>query len=215
MITVLVGTPTARLDFLQAQIAAAANFAAAILATSVSSNTIGLGALTFTTQTGKQFAPGQFVLISSGANYVHGTVTSYIGTSLVINSLNTAGTGAFASWNISISGPQAPAPEPMAITLGTNITGNVTLVFGDANTYRRATNAAPAIVTVPAGVFAVGTQISFRQMAATLTLAAAVGVTINLPFGGSLVLAGVGATASLINVAPDIWDLVGQTEAAP
>jgi hypothetical protein len=85
----------------------AANAAAAILATSTTSNTIGTGAKTFTTQASKQFQAGQFILVSdssNSANYMHGTVTSYSGTSLVINSLNIGGSGTLTSWNISISG---------------------------------------------------------------------------------------------------------------
>ena len=87
----------------------AATIAAGVLATSTTSNSVGTGAKTFTTQSGKQFQAGQYVLISdsaNSANFMHGTVTSYSGTSLVINSLDIGGSGTKASWNISISGTQ-------------------------------------------------------------------------------------------------------------
>lgn len=79
--------------------------------TSTSNVTIGTGSKSFTTQTGLGFGAGMFVSISSSAspaNYVHGQVTSYnSGTgALVVNVLDVGGSGNFASWNISPSGPQ-------------------------------------------------------------------------------------------------------------
>jgi hypothetical protein len=85
----------------------AANYAAALKATSTSSVAIGTGEKTFTTQASKQFAAGQFILIvdtANSANYMHGQVTSYSGTTLVVDVQNIGGSGTIASWNIYVSG---------------------------------------------------------------------------------------------------------------
>ncbi len=87
--------------------AASAATAASITATSTSSLLIATGAKTFVTQTGKQFVAGQYLIISSAANvtnYMYGQVTSYSGTSLVMDIQVIGGSGTFADWNISISG---------------------------------------------------------------------------------------------------------------
>ena len=86
---------------------AAANYAAALKATSTSSIAIGTGSKTFVTQAGKQFATGQFILITSDAdptNYMHGQVTSYSTTSLVVNVLDIGGSGTHTDWTIDVSG---------------------------------------------------------------------------------------------------------------
>ena len=88
-------------------VTAAANYAAGLKGSSTSSVLIGTGSKTFVTQAGKQFATGQFVLISSDANpanYMHGQVTSYSGTSLVVNVIDVGGSGTLADWTISVSG---------------------------------------------------------------------------------------------------------------
>lgn len=90
---------------------AAQGYAASYSATSTTSLVVGTGAKTFTTQSGKLFTAGQFLQISSNAsalNYMHGTVTSYSGTSLVMNITDIGGSGTLADWNISISGTQGP-----------------------------------------------------------------------------------------------------------
>ncbi|MCX7177720.1 MAG: hypothetical protein NTX56_02795 [Proteobacteria bacterium] len=75
---------------------AAAGAAAAILATSTTSLAIAIASKTFTTQASKQFAAGQFVTATSAANsanYMHGQVTSYISTSLVVDVQDIGGSG--------------------------------------------------------------------------------------------------------------------------
>lgn len=90
--------------------AASAVIAASTLtSTSVSSNSIGTGAKSFTTQANKQYQAGQYIIAtdsSNSANFMTGTVTSYNSGSgaLVINSIITGGSGTISSWNISISG---------------------------------------------------------------------------------------------------------------
>lgn len=80
-------------------------------ATSTTTNTIGTGTQTFTIQSGKFFSVGQYLLITNATNaaeYMHGTVTSYTGTALVINVTDTGGSGTFSLWNVSISGTRGP-----------------------------------------------------------------------------------------------------------
>lgn len=56
------------------------------------------------------------------------------------------------------------------------------------------------------------TELHFRQIGSGLTqFVTTNGVTINVPFSGTLVLAGTGATVTLKKVAADEWDLIGQT----
>ncbi len=89
----------------------AAASVAALSATSTTSLAIGTGAKTFTTQSGKLFVAGQYLQIASNAsalNFMHGTVTSYSSTSLVMNITDIGGSGTLADWNISISGTQGP-----------------------------------------------------------------------------------------------------------
>ena len=72
--------------------------------TSTTSITIGTGSKTFTTQAGKTFTAGQDIHISSdaapGTSYMTGTVTSYSGTSLVVNVTSSGGSGAHTDWTI-------------------------------------------------------------------------------------------------------------------
>lgn len=66
---------------------------------------------TFTTQTDKFFTIGLPVFIvanGSITNNMYGQVTSYIGNQLVVGILSGAGSGTFASWTISLSGPPGP-----------------------------------------------------------------------------------------------------------
>jgi hypothetical protein len=92
----------------------AQTYAAALQSTSTSSLAIGIGSKTFVTQAGKQFSAGQFVLIVSDANpanYMHGQVTSYTGTSLVVNVIDVGGSGTLADWTISVSGSRGAIGE--------------------------------------------------------------------------------------------------------
>lgn len=78
---------------------------------SSSSVLIGTGTKTFTVPSGLGFFTGQYVLIQvSGSpnNYMLGRVTSYSGTTLVMNMTVTAGSGTFNNWLIDLSGPQGP-----------------------------------------------------------------------------------------------------------
>jgi len=100
----------------------AASLAANLKGTSTSSVAIGTGAKSFTTQSGKSFGEGTWLLITSDANetnYMHGYVSTYSGTSLLFVCTNTGGTGTFADWTIQVSGTRgATGPAGGAIADG-------------------------------------------------------------------------------------------------
>jgi len=98
----------------------ASTYAAALQATSTTSLLIEIASKSFTTQSGKQFAAGQWVVAVSAANnanYMFGQVTSYASTTLVVNVTVIGGIGTLADWNIYLSGPQG----------ATGATGDVSL----------------------------------------------------------------------------------------
>lgn len=72
--------------------------------TSVTSNTISVGSKTFTVTAGKTYVVGQPIRIQADAfNYMTGTVTSYTGTTLIVNITNIAGGNTFVSWTITMT----------------------------------------------------------------------------------------------------------------
>lgn len=87
----------------------AQGYAAALTDTSTTSLAIGTGAKVFTVTAAKAFAAGQFFSAASAANnanFMHGTVTSYSGTTLTTNVTDIGGSGTKTDWQISISGSQ-------------------------------------------------------------------------------------------------------------
>lgn len=103
----------------------ASTYAAALQSTSTTSNAIGTGSKTFTTQSGKQFYTGQWVQIvdaASSANWMGGQVTSYSSTTLEVNVTSTGGSGTKTDWKIG------PAGSPGA-TGATGATGSQDLVY--------------------------------------------------------------------------------------
>lgn len=104
------------------------------------------------------------------------------------------------------------APPSTVIPINTQAAG-YTLALTDQGGYVRMTSASANNATVPVSsttLFPVGAQVHVRQAGAgTTTIVASAGVTINAPFGGTLVSAGQGATMTLVNVGTDVWDLIG------
>lgn len=87
----------------------AQSYVNALTSTSTTSLTIGTGAKVFTTQINKGYAAGQFfsaISAANSANYMHGTVTSYVGTTLTVNVTDIGGSGTLSDWNLSVSGSQ-------------------------------------------------------------------------------------------------------------
>jgi len=106
----------------------AAASAAKLTGTSTSSNTIAAVPKTFTTQAGKFFEQGRWLLITSDAdptNYMHGQVTAYSGTSLTVNVTNVGGSGTHTDWTIRVSGtrgaPGANSPASGLLSATTTI----------------------------------------------------------------------------------------------
>jgi hypothetical protein len=91
-----------------------------------------------------------------------------------------------------------------------------TLTAADADRYLRCTNAGAVTVTVPPDAsvaFPVGTEVHLRQAGAgQVTIAEGSGVTVNT--SETLALRKQHATITLLKVAADEWDLMGETEAA-
>jgi hypothetical protein len=102
-------------DEIDASVTAAAASADAALAaatattvgTSTTSVAIGTGSKVFTTQAGKNWIVGTWLVIPSAANpanFMTGQVTAYSGTSLTVNVTAVGGSGTFADWNIGLAG---------------------------------------------------------------------------------------------------------------
>ncbi len=108
---------------------AAQNYAAALSGTSTTSTTIGTGSKSLTTQTGKQFLAGQWVMVVRVADvnaWMFGQITSYNSGSgaLVVDVIVTSGAGTFFDWVIMLSGARGAT--------GTNGTGIPAYSAGDA-----------------------------------------------------------------------------------
>jgi hypothetical protein len=93
-------------------------------ATSTTSLLIGTGSKTFTTQSGKAFVVGQYVIAASTttpSNYMIGQVTSYSTTTLILNVIKIGGSGTIANWTISVTGEPFTgnaAPDFLLINAG-------------------------------------------------------------------------------------------------
>jgi hypothetical protein len=116
----------------------AAAYAAALSSTSTTSTAVGSGSKTLTTQSGKQYAAGQKVIIartSDSAIWMYGAVTSYSSTTLIVNVSDYDGSGTYTDWTISVagikgatgvSGASAPRLEKTsAYTIGSSDKGKV------------------------------------------------------------------------------------------
>lgn len=77
------------------------------ITTSSTSNLIGLGTKTFTVASSTvPILTGQGVMAISGTNNMFGTVTSYVGTTLIIQVTSFVGSGTFSAWTITNSSAQ-------------------------------------------------------------------------------------------------------------
>jgi len=108
---------------------AAQNYAAALSGTSTTSTTIGTGSKSLTTQTGKQFSAGQWVMVVRAADvnaWMFGQIVSYNSGSgaLVVDVIVTNGAGTFSDWVIMLSGARGAT--------GANGTGIPAYSAGDA-----------------------------------------------------------------------------------
>lgn len=129
-----------------------------------------------------------------------------------MDSVSQAVTGAVDNANTALNTATALArPASVAVAASTTLTpAQHTLKYLVAN------GADDIEITVPAhaeGSFQVGDSLTIRHNSDNrVSLVAASGVNIRVPFMGSLELAGKGATVSLYKRDNNTWDLVGQTE---
>lgn len=111
-------------------------FTANNLTTSSTTNlTISSSSQTLTIPTGLYFPAGTFLLIAETAapttNWMTGPVTSYIGTQLVVNVQQTQGSGTFAAWTVTISGPPGPQGSTGAPGAGSgDVNGPISSIDG-------------------------------------------------------------------------------------
>jgi hypothetical protein len=107
-------------------------------ATSTTSLTVSNGAKTLTIQSGKSFAANQFVIIyetsAPATNVMLATVTSYSGTSLVVNVVVTTGSGTHADWTVVLNNSQAAAGIAPPVGTG-NVTGPGSSTVGHIATF--------------------------------------------------------------------------------
>lgn len=192
------GSAAASAAAASASAASAAAIAGAFTGTSNSSLAIGAGNKTFVTQAGELYTPGIWMIAVSQANtanYMAGQVTSYSGTTLVINVTIVGGSGTFADWNLSLSGTQgsqgAQGPQgPAGNLTGGNLLGllaelkaaNITAA-GTTNVWAVTGNSATLVGTTTITSF--GTA---PQAGAKFTLVA--GAATPLTNGANLILPG-------------------------
>jgi len=88
-----------------------------------------------------------------------------------------------------------------------------TLVLSDFYKWLRCTNVSGCVVTIPPNssvAFAIDTEVTIRSVtAAEVSIAAGVGVTLNVPAGFTSTLLGNGATVLIKKVGTNTWDLAG------
>jgi hypothetical protein len=92
---------------------------------STSSLAIAVASKTFTVEAGKAFVAGQWVLALSdadNANNMYGQITSYSGTSLVVNVIAIGGSGTHADWTIVLSNAELTKGRQPPVGTG-NVTG--------------------------------------------------------------------------------------------
>ena len=101
--------------------------------TSATSNAIGLGSKTFTTQAALAYQIGTRVRMASAsgpANFMEGLVTSYSSTTLIVSVDKTGGSGTLADWNIGLAGQ--PGVDGTGAGTVTGATGGIELVSAGA-----------------------------------------------------------------------------------
>jgi len=75
------------------------------LTTSTTSNTITNGTKTFTVASGLSYTPTQDItIVYNAANHMHGSVTSYSGTTLVVDIVQHTGSGSYSQWTLNVGG---------------------------------------------------------------------------------------------------------------
>lgn len=110
-----------------------------LIGTSTTSNSIGTGSKSFTTQTGKFFDVGARLLITSDgapdSRSMFGTVTAYSGGSLTVDVVAIVGSGTYTDWTIRVSGERGAVGAAGTIALARSAkTSGYTVVPADIGT---------------------------------------------------------------------------------
>lgn len=137
------------LDVVAANAAAAtaSALAGSLIGTSTTSQAIASGTKTFTTQTGGLYGVNVWVMITSAANianWMFAEVTSYSGSTLIVDVKVIGGSGTYADWNISFTGARGPTgptgatglgvtPQAVGFTIAGGTTSKTLTVALDAN----------------------------------------------------------------------------------
>jgi hypothetical protein len=174
--------------------AASALTAPGTSATSTTSLTIGTGAKALTIQTGKAYAPGQFVTVASTAsptNYMLGQIMAYdAGTgALNLQAISVGGAGTFAAWTVALTAP--------------GFDGNLAVALNEAAPVTLASAA-----TVDVGAAAANTITITGTTAITSLGTKAAGAVRRLVFAASLILTH-NAGSLILPGAADIQTFVG------
>lgn len=132
---------------LAGQNATAASAAATTNATSTTSNTIaGSGDKTWDVGTGKSFVLGQYVRVANSVTaWMAGLVKSYSGSTLVVTVDDSAGSGTFTSWTVSLApkGATRTAAAAADVWAGTANTKDITpKAFADSAAFVALTSSA-------------------------------------------------------------------------
>ena len=152
--------------------------------TSATSLVIGTGSKSLTLgETGKAYIIGQYVIIASTAlssNYMIGQVTSFSGTTLVVNVTIINGSGTIAAWSISVTGGQT------ATNLAAGSAGTIPYQSSAGTTQMLAAGTSGQVLT-SAGASAptwqtsnsepFGTDLSFEDYSLTTSTALTVGAS--------------------------------------
>jgi hypothetical protein len=108
-----------------ASAASAAAIAGAFVGTSTTSLLIETESKTFATQSGEQYTDGVWMTAVSQANpnnWMFGQVTSYSGTTLVIDVQAVGGSGTYDDWNLSLTGARgAQGPEGPPVDIAVDV----------------------------------------------------------------------------------------------
>lgn len=173
-------TATTQAGIAAAAAATAAAYSTALTATSSTSLAIGLGAKTFTTQASKGFVANQFfsaISSANNANYMHGAITSYSGTSLVVNVTDFGGSGTHTDWTLSVSGSQGAAGTSVPVTINPETTNTTILAGQTGQTFTNEGSAGTVIFTLPTATAGLDFMVAATD-AHTITLTANTGDTI-------------------------------------
>ena len=127
----------------------AAQQAAKLSGTSITSLAIAQGSKIFETQADKDFNAGTFLTITSDADptkLMAGQVTSYVGTTLTVDVNAIGGAGTFADWTIQVSGRFGEDASPRTVVI---VTDDLDVSAGFAsNTFYQVRPVAEAQVTI-------------------------------------------------------------------